>query len=359
MGQELGFQVPQVAGGPGLAPELVKYTPVPYAGPGAVFGPVGLGGKVLQPVPVHAQVVQLARLERRAAGDLPGAGAVVVQNVRQAVAALALKHAVQHAGVVAKQHRFVVVDAFIAEQPDVEQLVPAQRPVKAAGLESFQQQLLRVADAMFADRHQPPLDRAVLLVDAVAGTGRQPHAGRLHGGVELFVHRGFDQVVAVHKAHVIAAGVVQPGVAGVGGAAVFLVEHADARVGFGQLVAQRAGTVGAAVVDEQQLKVGKRLRQNAAHRAFEVILGIINAGDDTDFGGIAHGVLLNKTVVTKNAVWPACRRPAGPARGRQGPGGRAGPAGGGGRRAGGRAARRGRRRRPKCGQTARGAGQTA
>ena len=253
---------------------------------------MGLGGKVLQPVPVHAQVIQLARLERRGAGNLPGAGAVVVQNVRQAVAALALKYAVQHAGVVAKQHRLVVVDAFVAEQADVEQFVPAQRPVKAAGLERLQQQLLRVADAVLADGHQPPRNGLVVFVDAVAGTGGQPHAGRLHGGVEFFVHRGFNHIVGIHKPYIVAAGVVQPGVAGVRRAAVGLVEHADARVGLGQFVAQCAGVVGAAVVDEQQLKVGKRLRQNAAHGALQVILGVVDAGNDADFGGLAHGVLL-------------------------------------------------------------------
>src|SRR5699024_348765 len=157
--------------------------PVPDGGPAAVFQAPGLHGKILQPVPVHAQIVQLARRERAAAGDLPGPGAVVVQDVGQAVAAFPFKNAVQPAGVVTEKHGLVVVDALVPEQADVEQLVPAQRPVVAAGLESFQQQFLGVPHAVAADLYHPPGYGAALLVDAVAGAGGQPDAGSLHGAV--------------------------------------------------------------------------------------------------------------------------------------------------------------------------------
>ena len=59
----------------------------------------------------------------------------MVKHIGQAVAALTFKDAVQHTGIVAKQHRLIVMDAFFLEEPRVKQLVPAQRPIETAGLE--------------------------------------------------------------------------------------------------------------------------------------------------------------------------------------------------------------------------------
>ena len=137
MCHKLVFQIVQIASRAGLAPELVKQPPVAGSGPLLVFRAVWFGGKILQPIPVHAQVIQLARREA-GRGNLPRAGAVMVERITQAVAFLALKHAVQHAGVVAKKHRFIVMDAFVFKQARIKQLVPAQRSVKGAGLKRIQ-----------------------------------------------------------------------------------------------------------------------------------------------------------------------------------------------------------------------------
>ena len=114
----------QVARRIGLAPELVKDLPVPHNGPVVVLLAPGTGREVLQPLPVHPQVVGLARRKARRC-DLPGAGAVMVKHIGQAVAALTLKYTVQHAGIVAEKHRLIVMNALFLKQPRVEQLVPA------------------------------------------------------------------------------------------------------------------------------------------------------------------------------------------------------------------------------------------
>ena len=49
----------------GLAPELVKDLPVPHNGPVVVLLAPGTGREVLQPFPVHPQVVGLARRKAR------------------------------------------------------------------------------------------------------------------------------------------------------------------------------------------------------------------------------------------------------------------------------------------------------
>ena len=121
---ELGPDLGQVARRIGLAPELVKDLPVPHNGPVVVLLAPGTGREVLQPLPVHPQVVGLARRKARRC-DLPGAGAVMVKHIGQAVAALTLKYTVQHAGIVTEKHRLIVMNALFLKQSRVEQLVPA------------------------------------------------------------------------------------------------------------------------------------------------------------------------------------------------------------------------------------------
>ena len=65
------------------------------------------------------------------------------------------------------------------------------------------------------------------------------------------------------------------------------VEGLDARVGGGVAVADGAGTVGAAVVDEQQLPVGIGLRNDAVDAPLEPLLYIIYWYYYADFSHVA------------------------------------------------------------------------
>ena len=197
----------------------------------------------------------------------------------------------QHAGIVPEQHGFVVVDVPLPEQPDVEQLVPGQRPVKAAGLEGFQNQRHGVDFSVLPQGHGLAGDEGVLLVDGVPGAGGNGRAAVPDGVQQRFVHGGFDEVVGVHKAHVVAPGVVQTHVGGGRRAAVGFVEYPDAGVSFGKFIAQLAAAVGAAVLHQQQLKIREGLRKDAGHRAGQVVFGVVHAGDDAD-GGVGHRKLL-------------------------------------------------------------------
>ena len=68
---------------------------------------------------------------------------------------------------------------------------------------------------------------------------------------------------------------VEAKVAGGAYSAVGLVDGLDARVGGGVAVADGAGAVGAAIVDEQQLPIGIGLRNDAVDAPLEPLLGII------------------------------------------------------------------------------------
>lgn len=58
------------------------------------------------------------------------------------------------------------------------------------------------------------------------------------------------------------------------------MEHADAGGFAGVCVAYCAGLVFAAVVDEEQLEVGERLREDAVDAARQVLLHVINGNYD-------------------------------------------------------------------------------
>ena len=128
--------------------------------------------------------------------------------------------------------------------------------------------------------------------DAVARAGGQPHAIDLYGAVQRCKHGRFYQIIGIDHADVVAAGVVQPGVTGVGRAAVRLVEHPDTGILLCQCVADRGGAVVAAVIDKQQLKVGERLGQNALHSRAQVRPRVVDCGDYADFGMVGHRLFL-------------------------------------------------------------------
>ena len=93
----------------------------------------------------------------------------------------------------------------------------------------------------------------------------------------------FYPVVGVDECNPFAFGVVEAQIAGGAYSAVGFVEGLDARVGGGIAVADVAGTVVAAIVDEQQLPVGIGLRHDALYAPLEPLLGIIYRYYDADF----------------------------------------------------------------------------
>ena len=106
--------------------------------------------------------------------------------------------------------------------------------------------------------------------------------GLLHGVVQCLKHRRLDEIIGVHNADVITAGIVQPGVAGVGRAAVGLVEHTDAGILPGQRIADLGRAIVAAVIHQQQLKIGVLLVQNAVYTALNGVLRIVDRHNNTD-----------------------------------------------------------------------------
>ena len=116
--------------------------------------------------------------------------------------------------------------------------------------------------------------------------------GLLHGVVQCLKHRRLDEVIGVHNADVITAGIVQPGVAGVGRASVGLVEHTDAGILPGQRIADLGRAIVAAVIHQQQLKIGEGLGQNTFHRRAQVGPGVVDGGDYADFGMVRHRYFL-------------------------------------------------------------------
>ena len=96
---------------------------------------------------------------------------------------------------------------------------------------------------------------------------------------------GLVAVVRVQKGDIRPPDIVQAQVPGLADAAVaLLVEHPDAVVLTGQLVAQGRGAVGAAVVHQQQLPVGKGLAADAFHTVPEKFLRLIDGHDDGNAG---------------------------------------------------------------------------
>ena len=123
-----------------------------------------------------------------------------------------------------------------------------------------------------------------LLVHRVGIAGDNAHIVFADGIQKCFVEIRIHQVVRIHKADVIPAGIVQPNVQSGGRATVFLVEHPDAVILPGQLIAESRGAVGAAVIHQQQLPVGKGLPPHALHAVSEKFLRLIDRHNDGNAG---------------------------------------------------------------------------
>ena len=96
--------------------------------------------------------------------------------------------------------------------------------------------------------------------------------------------RRLKGVIGVQKSDIRSRGLLQPQISGGGHAAVGLVEHANAGVSCGVAVAQGRRTVPAAIVDEQQLPIGKGLGQNALYTLGQQRFRLIDRYDHRNSG---------------------------------------------------------------------------
>ena len=89
-----------------------------------------------------------------------------------------------------------------------------------------------------------------------------------------------EVIVGVDKREPLAPRLVQPRVARRRDTTVLLVDDADTAILAGKSVGQFRCAVAATVVDEQHLKAGVSLRQDAAHAALQDIRGVVGRDDD-------------------------------------------------------------------------------
>lgn len=143
-----------------------------------------------------------------------------------------------------------------------------------------------IVEGLFAV-HQPILDggvglkRFVHVVHYASIDNGHVGVGLLDGGEENLVHVGVDVVVTVDEADVAPLGHRQAGVAGTGEALILLMYDFETWVAGGELVADGAGAVGRAVINDNALPVGEGLVGNALEALAHVSLYVIDGHDDT------------------------------------------------------------------------------
>ena len=124
--------------------------------------------------------------------------------------------------------------------------------------------------------------RLVVLGDGVELEHHEVGVILAHGVQAVLHQRGCHGVVGIGEVYVRADSLSDTSVAGVGQAAVGLVNHAYARVAGGPGVAHGRAIVGRAVIDQQNLQIGVRLRGNRRHAFVEELLDLIYRNNDAD-----------------------------------------------------------------------------
>lgn len=94
------------------------------------------------------------------------------------------------------------------------------------------------------------------------------------------VHAGLDPVVGLDDGYPGAVRLLKTAVAGCAVALVLLVDDADALIAIGVCLHDGKRTVGAAVVEADDVELAVRLRQNAVEALFEIRLGVEYGNDD-------------------------------------------------------------------------------
>ena len=146
-----------------------------------------------------------------------------------------------------------------------------------------------VGGVFFAGHHAVLVD-VPLLGDPLADHPVEVRHDQVAPGVLCCPHqRGGgvrrQPVVAVQKLQVGSLRQIQRSIPGGGDAAVFLVDHPDTGIFCGIAVAQGAGGVRAAVIDQQEFKIGVFLIQNTLDAPADRAFRIINRDDDAYSGG--------------------------------------------------------------------------
>ena len=114
--------------------------------------------------------------------------------------------------------------------------------------------------------------------------------GGVRSGLRPEVPQGFQgleliAVVGIQKGDIVPLGLLETQIPGGADALVFLpVEDPDPGVLGGELVAKGRGTVGAAVVHQEELPVGKGLAGHAVQTAVQELLRLVDGDDDRDTG---------------------------------------------------------------------------
>ena len=127
-----------------------------------------------------------------------------------------------------------------------------------------------------------------------SGKGNKGQNARAGGGVrpgplpevpQRLQAPGLIAVIGIQERDAGPPGVVQSDIPGLADTAVFLLmEHPDPVVGPGQLIADGGRAVGAAIVYQQQLPVGKGLPPYALHAVSEKFLRLIDRHNDGNAG---------------------------------------------------------------------------
>ena len=137
------------------------------------------------------------------------------------------------------------------------------------------------------DVHELVSGRAVILAGAVVILGdmlTDGHAGGVfvRQAIEILDEIEIHVIVGIDAGDILPCGVGDPVVAGIGQAAVFLVQSLDAGVLARVPVAHGAAAVGRTVIDHQDLEIVVGLVQNGLHAAVEVCFYIVNWKNNRD-----------------------------------------------------------------------------
>ena len=117
-------------------------------------------------------------------------------------------------------------------------------------------------------------------VGAQIGTFGQVGPGGQQLPEQHFHKMQVTPVVTVDKADILAVGVLQTVVSGIGQTAVFLVEDADPGIPALPAVAQDPGAVRGAVIDQEDLQLGVGLPNQAADASVQILLNILYRHND-------------------------------------------------------------------------------
>ncbi len=80
-------------------------------------------------------------------------------------------------------------------------------------------------------------------------------------------------------------------------AAVFLVEHSYAGVRLRQFLTQGKGSVGGAIVDQEQFQILVRRVQNVADCVFYMLLPVVDRDDNTESGIYSHESMVTSRII--------------------------------------------------------------